>query len=191
MSILTKIQSFIQSKTANSRWLKLLLVLVALLLVVIYHRKYAPTKHTEGFTQNDKYVMQRGADIYDEFYSGIYDYLQKTDKRSPYEMKRIVESTQPDKTNSVLLDIGCGTGCMVNTLREAGYRAFGVDKSAAMVDVSRQKYPTANVKKVDAEDSMAFDRETFTHLLCLNFTIYEFADKVAFFRNCYRSGVNS
>jgi SAM-dependent methyltransferase len=185
MALLTKIQSFIQSKTANSRWLKLLLVLLVLLILAIYRRKYAPDKHTEGFTQNDKYVMQRGADIYDEFYAGIYDYLHKTDKRCPYEMKRIVEATQPDKTNSVMLDIGCGTGCMVNTLRQAGYRAFGVDKSAAMVDASRQKYPKANVRKVDAEDSMAFDRETFTHVLCLNFTIYEFADKVAFFRNCY------
>lgn len=185
MTIFNKIWSFVQSKNTNSRWLKIMLILAVLLLAVIYRRRYMPNQHTEGFVQNEKYIMRRGADVYDEFYIGIYDYLHKTEKRCPYELKRIVESTQPDKTNSVILDVGCGTGCMVDTLRAAGYRAFGVDKSAAMVNVSRNKYPKADVNVGDAEDSMAFARETFTHVLCLNFTIYEFADKVAFFRNCY------
>jgi len=144
-----------------------------------------PNLYTEGFTQNEKYVVKRNADIYDKFYIGIYDYLHKTQKRSSYEIKQILESTQPDKVNSVILDIGCGSGCVVGGLTEQGYRAFGVDKSSAMVDLSKQKFPHAKVKLGNADDSMEFDRETFTHILCLNKTIYEFPDKVAFFRNCY------
>jgi len=185
MKIFQKITSFIQSKQTNSRWLKLLIVLALLLLVVLYQRKYYPGKHTEGFEQNEKYLAKRDEAIYDDFYVGIYDYLQKTKERSKYELKKVVETTQPDRNNSVMLDVGCGTGCMVNVLRESGYRAFGIDKSEAMVSYSKQKYPDVKVKCGDANDSMAFDRASFTHILCMNATIYEFDDKVAFFRNCY------
>jgi len=185
MNLWNKIVSFIQSKQPNQQWLKLLLVLVCLILAVLYKRRYMPSQHTEGFSQNEKYVVKREDDVYDAFYVGIYDHLYKTDARCQYEKSRIVESTQPDPQNSVFLDVGCGTGCMVDTLRSAGYRAFGIDKSDAMVHASRQKYPRAQVQKANGEDSMAFDRETFTHILCLQFTVYEFPDKIAFFRNCY------
>ena len=185
MKLFNQLLSFIASTKPNTRWLKLLIVLAIMLAMMMYKHKYAPTQHAEGFAQNERYVLKRDADKYDEFYVAIYDYLHKTDKRCPYEMKHIVESTQPDKSNSVILDVGCGTGCMVDVLREAGYRAFGVDKSQAMVEFSRQKYPKTQIKLGDANDSMAYDRETFTHILCMNKTIYEFPDKVAFFRNCY------
>lgn len=144
-----------------------------------------PSQHAEGFTQDEKYTMKRGDDIYDSFYTGIYDYLYKTPKRSEYEITQIVESTQPDKQHSVFLDIGCGTGCVVNQLTDNGYRAFGIDKSKAMIQLSKHKSPTSNVKVGNAEDSMEFERSTFSHILCLNKTVYEIPDKVAFFRNCY------
>ncbi len=185
MKTISNIWSFITSTNPNTQWLRLLIVLCILLLLVWGKRMYMPNLYTEGFTQNDKYVVKRNADIYDLFYIGIYDYLNKTKKRSEFEATKIVETTQPDKQNSVMLDIGCGTGCIVNELVSKGYRAFGVDKSVAMVDLAKQKFPNASVKLGNAEDSMEFDRETFTHILCLNKTIYEFPDKVAFFRNCY------
>ena len=185
MKIINKILSFIASKQTNARWLKLLIILAIIMLILLYKNKYMPTEHTEGFSQDERYVLKRNGDIYDSFYTGIYDYLEKTEKRTSYEMQNIVDATQPDKTNSVLLDIGCGTGCMVDTLRNAGYRAYGIDKSNAMVSVAKEKYPQCSVKHGDATDAMAFDRETCTHIVCLNKTIYEFEDKVAFFRNCY------
>jgi SAM-dependent methyltransferase len=185
MNIFTRIWSFIESKNPNIIWLKILLVLSAVLLFMWWKRRYMPNTNSEGFSQNEKYVVKRNGDIYDSFYIGIYDHLNKTKSRSRYEMHQIIETTQPDKENSIILDIGCGTGCIVNELTLSGYRAFGVDKSAAMVDISKRKYPNTKIKHGNAEDSMEFERETFTHILCLNKTIYEFPDKVAFFRNCY------
>lgn len=182
---MNQLLSFLSSNKQNAIWLKILIVLALLMVILMYKNKYMPTEHKEGFSQNERYVMKRDGEKYDAFYTAIYDYLNKTDKRCPYEMKRIIETTQPDKTNSVILDIGCGTGCMVDTLRESGYRTFGVDKSKAMVEFSKKKYPKSEIKMGDAIDSMEFDRETFTHILCMNKTIYEFPDKVAFFRNCY------
>lgn len=185
MKLFSRIWSFILSKNPNSQWLKLLIVLSIVLLLIWWKRRYMPNLYTEGFVQNERYVLKRESDIYDKFYIGIYDYLNKTKPRVEYEMKQIIESTQPDKEHSIILDIGCGTGCIVNELTENGYRAFGVDKSKAMVDLSTRKYPASKIKLGNAEDSMEFERETFTHILCLNKTIYEFTDKVAFFRNCY------
>jgi SAM-dependent methyltransferase len=183
MKIVSRIWSFIQSKKTNARWLKLLLVLSVILLFLWWKRR--STVYSEGFTQNERYAMKRDDETYDTFYTGIYDYLNQTNSRSKYEMENIITVTQPDKQNSVFLDIGCGTGCIVNELTEQGFRAFGVDKSRAMVDVSNHKYPAAQVRCGNVEDSMEFSRETFTHILCLNKTIYEIPDKVAFFRNCY------
>jgi len=185
MKILNQFLAFLNSTQTNARWLKVLIVLAILLILFMYKNKYMPTEHKEGFAQDERYVMKRDNDKYDDFYTGIYDYLYKTEKRCPYEMKHIIDATQPDKANSVILDVGCGTGCMVDTLREAGYRAFGVDKSKAMVEFSKTKYPKSNIKLGDATLPMTFDRGTFTHILCLHKTIYEFPDKVAFFRNCY------
>lgn len=183
--LISQTTSFFFSKNANALWLKLLLALSGILLFLWWKRRYMPSPKSEGFAQDAPYVIKRNDEVYDSFYTGIYDYLNKTKKRAKYEMSQIVESTQPDKQNSVFLDIGCGTGCIVNQLTESGYRAFGIDKSDAMVKMSAYKHPHIAVKHGNAENSMEYDRETFTHILCLNKTIYEFPDKVAFFRNCH------
>jgi ubiquinone/menaquinone biosynthesis C-methylase UbiE len=39
----------------------------------------------------------------------------------------------------LVLDIGCGTGTQLHLYRKAGCRAFGIDTSAAMLAVARQK----------------------------------------------------
>jgi len=93
--------------------------------------------------------------------------------------------TNPDTKNSVFLDIGSGTGCVVNELTQAGYTAYGVDQSEAMVDISEAKYPEIEIFQRNVTDAMCFDKGLFTHILCTNFTIYELKDKNIFFRNCY------
>lgn len=164
-----------------SGWLITLLVLAVLLLVFMY---IGSNTRFEGFTQKERYVLNRGTDSYDEFYAGIYDLLYKSNERSNYEAQSIVQATQPDTHFSRFLDIGCGTGCLVDKIRALGYQVEGVDKSAAMVHEGQQKRPDCSLDVKDVRDSMAFERGQFTHILCMNRTIYEFADKVAFLRNC-------
>ena len=53
--------------------------------------------------------------IYDDFYVEIYDQLQKTEERTSWEVQQLVNSIDFNK-NSVILDIGCGTGHLVNKL---------------------------------------------------------------------------
>ena len=181
MPILDKIQKFILSK--NNGWLITAIVLLVLLVILQYARK---SVKFEGFQQKEAFSMQRGNDMYDEFYSEIYDKLYNTESRSEKEAVEIVKATQPDKESSVFLDIGCGTGCLVNALKRRGYNAIGVDKSKAMIETGKEKHKEAknSIQPGDAMDPMLFERGVFSHILCMDRTVYEIEDKVAFFRNC-------
>ena len=123
--------------------------------------------------------------IYDEFYSEMYDGVNNRDTICQQELFQIVKNTEPTALNSVFLDIGSGSGCVLNQLVNAGYKAYGIDKSLAMLDYSETVYPNINVKNADVMDPMSYEHGLFTHVLCLNFTIYEFENKRQFFSNCY------
>lgn len=47
---------------------------------------------------------------------------------------------------STILDIGCGTGSHVIELAKRGYQCSGVDQSAAMLDIARNKASTIDLK---------------------------------------------
>lgn len=170
----------------QNQWLQILIIL-SILLLVIYILKKNNKLNDEGFEQQQNFVMKQNNEIYDVFYVEIYDDLQKTSSRTEFEVMKIVELTQPSKKNSVILDIGSGTGHLVNQLNESGYKTFGIDQSKAMVNYAEHKFPKNSNKFSigDANDSMTYDRNSFTHITCMNFTIYHFQDKVAFFKNCY------
>ena len=186
MRSLTRAYHFIVSTNQNDVLLKLLLVLccVFVYLFIIQRKLFRTNIASEGFEQQDKFVLKRNMDAYDPFYIQVYDQLYQTNRRVPHEINAL-ESTQPDKTNSVILDIGCGTGCLVDALHKQGYeRVFGIDNSRDMVMVAREKHPAAKTKLGDVLNPMAFEHGTFTHLLCTNMTVYSFADKHQFFKNC-------
>ena len=160
-----------------------MIVMVILLLILQYARRHIKY---EGFQQNEPFVTESGAKAYDGFYAEIYDRLHKTETRSEKEMMQIIAATQPDKENSAFLDIGCGTGCAVDVLKRNGYNAVGVDQSVAMIEVGKERRSACgkSLSVGDAMDPLLFERGVFSHILCLDRTIYEIVDKVAFFRNC-------
>ena len=174
------------SPNPNIFYLKVLLVLVFLLVIILSFKQY-PNHNTseEGFTQTEPFVLKRGDSAYDDFYVEVYDGITETEKRSMIYLKKIIDMTEPTVNNSVFLDIGSGTGQVVNELKEAGFKAYGIDKSEAMVEYANKKYPEWRTKQGDVMDSMYFEKSTFTHILCTYFTIYQLEDKAAFFRNCY------
>ena len=55
---------------------------------------------------------------------------------------------------------------------------------AVVIEKERQNYPQYNFMLGDALDASAFKYSSFTHILCLYFTIYYFEDKQKFFNNC-------
>ena len=45
----------------------------------------------------------------------------------------------PSKEEMRVLDVGCGTGTYLNLYQKGGCKAFGMDRSPAMIDVARRK----------------------------------------------------
>ena len=170
----------------NYMLLKLLLVLTLIHIGYLIWKRYNNfSRRNEGFTQNGRYVIKKNDEIYDDFYVEIYDELHRPKHRISHELINIINATEPTTRNSVFLDIGSGTGYVVKTLTDSGYKAFGIDKSKAMIDFSEEHYPTCSFKEGDALEPMSFDNKSFSHILCTYYTIYHFSDKLTFFRNCY------
>ncbi len=160
----------------------LIYLLIAAVGLILFRTFFDTMIGKEGFTQSEKFVLKKDADSYDDFYAQIYDSIHLPDPKK--ELESILEIVEPDK-HSVILDVGSGTGCTLNTLVESGAKCMGVDKSDAMIAVAKDKYGAAlPLQKGDVTDPILFDRNKFSHILCLDATIYEIQNKHAFFTNC-------
>jgi len=142
-------------------------------------------KETEGFTQKENFILNKENEVYDDFYAAVYDNITLPHRHVPFEIKTVLETTGANTQNSVILDVGCGTGYLVSQLTELGYRAYGLDKSEAMVEYSNQKYPKISVVNEDATNTMCFEKNTFSHIFCVYYTIYNIKERIDFFRNCH------
>ena len=162
----------------------LLLLALAVIIILFYKSYFKKGLGQEGFQQKEKFILKENGETYDDFYGEIYDTLMLPEERIRYEMDTILKTLQPDTKHTRMLDIGSGTGVLVNYLKEKGFTAYGVDKSKAMVEISKERFPI-DVKCANVEEAMAYDRSLFTHIFCMNFTIYEIDDKLQLFKNCY------
>ncbi len=167
----------------SSLWGKLLIFISLLLLLVLIFRRVK--RKREGFEQRDKFLIKTGTEIYDNFYADIYDYLVFNNLKDDYEVGYIINNSSPS-SKSKILDVGCGTGHHVASLGAKGLDILGIDISPAMIDKSKQNFPDYKFQVADALDGNAFQPDSYTHILCMYFTIYYFRDKSQFFHNCYK-----
>jgi SAM-dependent methyltransferase len=165
-------------------WLSIIIILIVLLIFAKYYNSLDITPFHEGFTQTVPFTLKSGGQIYDTFYAELYDDVFKPTERLDENLSKIIEMTHPSKENSVFLDVGSGTGHLVEWLSSSGYNAHGIDKSQAMVDIHLRNYPTNNVRCGDITDAISFDRGSLTHITCMNMTYYQLGDKRAFLNNC-------
>ena len=166
-----------------SIWCKILMFISLLLLLVLVFKGFDNKK--EGFEQRDQFLIKNGSDIYDKFYSDIYDYLVFNNLKDDYEVGYIINSTSPS-SESKILDIGCGTGHHVSSLASKGLDVLGIDISPSMIDKAKSNFPDYKFNVGDALNNHLFEPNSFTHILCMYFTIYYFKDKTLFFNNCFK-----
>ena len=174
------IKSITNVYTKMSNIGKILLFITLLLILVVFFKSYSIK---EGYEQNDKFLFKKGNDIYDGFYSNVYDFLVYNNLKDDYEITQIVNKTTPS-TSSVILDVGSGTGHHVAKLAQKDLNVVGIDISPSMVDQAKKNYPQYNFQVGDVLDTNQYKNNSFTHILCLYFTIYYFKDKQLFFNNC-------
>ena len=160
---------------------KVLLLFVLLILIMVIFKGNKSNK--EGFEQEDQFLFKTNDEIYDEFYADIYDYLVYNTIKNHYEIGEIVNKTSPT-SESVILDIGCGTGHHVAELSAQNLNVVGIDISPSMIAKAKKNYPQYDFKQADVLKGDIFDPSSFTHIMCLYFTIYYLKDKTLFFRNC-------
>jgi len=159
-----------------------ILINLFILAVCILTFKYFSDKAImkEGFVQQERFVLKKDGKSYDDFYAQIYDKIHSSNPKK--ELAEILKITGADN-NSRFLDVGSGTGATLSILAESGAKCIGIDKSEAMVSMAKEKCGPL-VKHGDVTEPIQFTRNQFTHILCLNQTIYEIEDKHAFFTNC-------
>jgi SAM-dependent methyltransferase len=178
------------NKTYNklSLWGKILLFTILLLILIVSFKTLKKPGMQgiyglEGFEQNDKFLFKTGEEIYDDFYSDIYDYLVYNSLKDSFEVGEIINKTIPSE-ESIILDVGCGTGHHVADLASKNFDVIGIDKSVAMINKAKEFYPDYSYQVADVLKSNEFRPSSFTHILCLYFTIYYLEDKMQFFKNC-------
>jgi SAM-dependent methyltransferase len=159
------------------------LLFVALLLILVVFFNSPEFNIKEGYEQNDTFLFKKGPEIYDGFYATIYDQLVFNNLKDDYEITQIVNRTTPTSA-SVILDVGSGTGHHVAKMSEKGLNAVGIDNSQAMVKQAKENYPQYDFQLGSALDINQYKNNSFTHILCLYFTIYYFENKEIFFNNC-------
>ena len=169
----------------SSLWCKVLIFTTLLLLLVIIFKGLHSNSSVEGFEQNDQFLIKTGPEIYDDFYASIYDYLVFNNLKDEYEVGAIINSASPS-SKSKILDIGCGTGHHVASLGSKGLDVLGIDISPSMISKAKEQFPDYKFEVGDALNGGLFDTESFTHILCMYFTIYYIQDKTQFFNNCFR-----
>jgi len=166
-----------------SLWCKILMFISLLLLLVLVFKGFDRKK--EGFEQMDTFLIKSGSDIYDDFYADIYDYLVFNNLKDDYEVGYIMNSASPS-SQSKILDIGCGTGHHVSSLGSKGLDVLGIDISPSMIKKAKTNFPDYKFTVGDALNNHLFESNSFTHILCMYFTIYYFKDKAQFFNNCFK-----
>ena len=163
---------------------KILLLSLLLILIVVIFKGINSKKKREGFEQSDQFIFKTNNDIYDDFYSEIYDYLVFNNSKNQYEVGEIINKTTPT-SQSVILDIGCGTGHHVAELGSKDLNVIGIDISPSMIEKAKEQFPQYKFEVADALDTDKFNFNSFTHILSLYFTIYYIKDKMKFFKNCF------
>jgi len=181
--VLKLIKSLGNAYNKCSLWCKILMFISLLLLLVLVFKGFDNKK--EGFEQRDQFLIKSGSDIYDDFYADIYDYLVFNNLKDDYEVGYIMNSASPS-SQSKILDIGCGTGHHVSSLGSKGLDVLGIDISPSMIKKAKTNFPDYQFTVGDALNNHLFESNSFTHILCMYFTIYYFKDKAQFFNNCFK-----
>ena len=112
--------------------------------------------------------------LIDREYAKIYDYVFNEKEMYSLESKKIhnfIFNLKKRFKNVKILDAGTGTGKYYKFLSQK-YKMVGVDRSKYILERFRIRNPIGTFLMKDLKDDKAFKSESFSHILCLNETLY-------------------
>ena len=174
----------IVKETQKIEQTSLLTKVVMILAVLVLLSSLQPVRIREAFETSMTIETKTGPAIYDDLYSSIYDRINYDQIKNQYEVGEIINAAPPTE-RSIILDVGSGTGHHVGELSRRGYSTVGVDISPSMISKSQKMYPNVEFVLGDVNNAILFHANSFTHVLCLGFTIYEIRNKRQFIQNVY------
>ena len=161
------------------------LFIILLIIIAVHLVNYRPLiyEHYDDMTSGKRFESKIDDEVFDNFYSKYYDNIHENKERDVAQLKIIINYAK-NKKFVKFLDIGCGTGYHVSVLDKMKYDVVGIDKSKTMIDAAKSKYADCNFNVGDILNNNLYDYSSFTHIICLNKTIYYIKDKDTFFDNC-------
>jgi SAM-dependent methyltransferase len=135
-------------------------------------------------------VDQRMDDTcYDKFYARVYDHLVQPLSRAPVEVQTTLEfMKQRGRDASVVrvADIGCGAGNHTELFATAGVMSvIGYDKSTAMIEEARRRFPTREFVVGDAAVATMAAADQFDLVTLFYFTVYMVPERTQMLKNIY------
>ena len=97
--------------------------------------------------------------------AGEYDASIPAHVMEHYHRKRVAAVRTWAPAGGHVLDVGCGTGTLLERVRDAGFRTTGADPSAGMLRVLAARRPSISVAV--AERSLPFCDATFDLVYCV------------------------
>ena len=172
----------------NRKQIAWILIIILIYIIFCYSRK----KFSKIFIEESFTDYFNNSTVYDDYYSKLYDKLFYSDNKNNNELRFIEEKgikEWNDNGNVSILDIGCGTGKHIEILARK-YKTTGLDKSDEMLNVAKKNIENKKLFKKpvfvqgDANESGIFEGKSFSHIICMFFTLYYMPDKDRFFKNC-------
>ena len=101
------------------------------------------------------------------------DWALSEDQQSPtYEAALERLDVRPGDS---VLDIGCGVGTFLRLVKDRGARPSGLDASAALIELARERLPDADLR-VGEMEALPYENDTFD--LVTGFNSFFFADDI-------------
>jgi ubiquinone/menaquinone biosynthesis C-methylase UbiE len=148
----------------------------------------------EGFSGDstaDNIVTEelKNDDIYDKFYSKIYDQIIVGDIRTKTEViytLNWIKKYWKESKSLEILDIGCGTGLHVAEFSKNDVsKVVGVDRSLPMIERARILHPNHEYRNDDVENPRIFSAGEFNMITMYYFTIYYIHHKDQILKNIF------
>lgn len=120
----------------------------------------------EGFEQSKPYILKENQDIYDDFYSEVYDIIHRNKECNLEDIMFILKNTKTN-SSSLFLDVGCKTGSFIQELYSLNLNGIGIDSSKPIINIASQKNMIKDhLYLKNMLDPMSFKPNTFSHVYC-------------------------